>query len=151
MSSPDVAVTTAGRYAEPRARQQLQRRTLGVVVASQVLGGAGLAAGVTVGALLAEQMLGTPSLTGLPAALFTLGSALAAYLVGRLTQRRGRRLGLALGFGAGGLGALGVVLAAPTCKPATPAPTWPLRISAAPRSPSRWSPPLSARSPAPTW
>jgi MFS family permease len=92
----------------------LQRRTLRVVVASQVLGGAGLAAGVTVGALLAEQMLDDDGLAGLPSALFTLGSALTAFLVGRLTQRRGRRIGLGLGFTAGALGAVGIVVAAAT-------------------------------------
>ena len=91
---------------------RVQRRILAVVVLSQVLGGAGLAAGVTVGALLAQEMLGSDSLAGLPAGLITLGSALAAYLVGGLTQRAGRRIGLGAGFATGGLGALGVVLAA---------------------------------------
>ncbi|MEP7766183.1 MFS transporter [Sanguibacter sp. 25GB23B1] len=95
-------------------RETLYRRTLVVVVASQVFGGAGLAAGITVGALLAEEMLGTDSLAGLPAALFTLGSALTAFTVGRLSQRSGRRVGLTAGFAAGGLGAAGVVLAAAT-------------------------------------
>lgn len=90
----------------------LQRRTLRIVVASQVFGGAGLAAGVTVGGLLAEDMVGGDSVAGLPSALFTLGSALAAFLVGRVTQRAGRRLGLGVGFGAGALGAVGVVIAA---------------------------------------
>lgn len=93
-------------------RAAVQRRTLTVVVAAQVLGGAGLAAGVTVGALLAQDMLGGESLAGLPAGLFTLGSALAAYLVGAVSQRSGRRLGLSLGFITGGIGAIGVVAAA---------------------------------------
>jgi MFS family permease len=93
-------------------RARVQKRTLAVVVASQILGGAGLAAGVTVGALLAQQMLGSDGLAGLPTALFTLGSALTAYLVGRLSQRWGRRSGLGLGFASGGLGAVGVVVAA---------------------------------------
>jgi MFS family permease len=102
------------RAADEELRKRVQRRTLAVVVASQVLGGAGLAAGVTVGALLAQQLVGADSLAGLPAALFTLGSAGAAFVVGRVSQRRGRRVGLGLGFCAGGLGALGVVVAAAT-------------------------------------
>lgn len=93
-------------------RDRVQRRTLAVVVLSQVLGGAGLAAGITVGALLAQEMLGSDGLAGVPTALFTLGSALAAYLVGRLTQRSGRRVGLGAGFAAGAAGAVGVVAAA---------------------------------------
>jgi MFS family permease len=93
-------------------RARVQRRTLFVVVLGQVLGGAGLAAGVTVGALLAQDMLGTEGLAGVPTALFTLGSAVAAYLVGRISQRAGRRVGLGLGFLAGGAGAAGVVVAA---------------------------------------
>ncbi|WP_307857132.1 MFS transporter [Pseudarthrobacter albicanus] len=96
----------------PKRRHALYRRTLAVVIVSQIFGGAGLAAGVTVGALLAQQMLGTAGLAGMPAALFTLGSAGAAFLVGRISQRRGRRAGLTSGFIAGGIGAGGVVLAA---------------------------------------
>ncbi|WP_285769111.1 MFS transporter [Peribacillus sp. SI8-4] len=98
----------------PEKQQQLYKRTLLVVVISQIFGGAGLAAGVTVGALLAQDMLGTDSVTGIPTALFTLGSAGAALLVGRLSQRFGRRPGLAAGFFAGGIGAVGVVIAALT-------------------------------------
>lgn len=98
--------------ADERERDLVQRRTLRVVMLGQVLGGAGLAAGVTVGALLAEEMLDTEGLAGIPAALFTLGSALTAWLVGGISQRSGRRIGLGLGFTAGGLGAAGVVLAA---------------------------------------
>ncbi|MBH0328483.1 MFS transporter [Brevibacillus brevis] len=96
----------------PDKQQRLYKRTLWIVVISQIFGGAGLAAGVTVGALLAQDMLGSESLAGIPAALLTLGSAVAALLVGRLSQRFGRRLGLASGFLAGGIGAIGVVLAA---------------------------------------
>lgn len=96
--------------AELRAR--VQRRTLRVVVLSQVLGGAGLAAGATVGALLAESMLGSTGLAGIPTALFTLGSAITAFLVGRTANRHGRRVGLGAGFAAGGAGAIGVVTAA---------------------------------------
>lgn len=108
---PAVAGTHAQLPSEAE-QAQVHRRTLTVVVISQILGGAGLAAGISVGALLAEDMLGSQGLSGLPTGLFTLGSALAAYLVGRSTHRLGRRLGLARGFLAGGLGAFGVVVAA---------------------------------------
>ncbi|MFF2533655.1 MFS transporter [Brevibacillus sp. NPDC058079] len=96
----------------PDKQQRLYKRTLWIVVISQIFGGAGLAAGVTVGALLAQDMLGSESLAGIPSALLTFGSAVAALLVGRLSQRFGRRLGLASGFLAGGIGAIGVVIAA---------------------------------------
>ena len=94
------------------AQERLYKRTLWIVILSQTFGGAGLAAGITVGALLAQQMIGTSSVAGLPTALFTLGSALSAYLVGHFSQSHGRRLGLSFGFIAGGIGAIGVVLAA---------------------------------------
>lgn len=100
------------------ARASLYRRSLTVVVISQVFGGAGLAAGVTVGALLAQDMLGSEAVAGLPAALFTLGSAIAAYTVGRVSQAAGRRNGLAAGFFAGALGAAGIVAAALIDSPA---------------------------------
>ncbi|MEI5889233.1 MFS transporter [Bacillus luti] len=95
-------------------QQKLYKRTLIIVSISQMFGGAGLAAGITVGALLAQQMLGTDAYAGLPAAMFTLGSAVAAFIVGKLSQKHGRRIGLAAGFIVGGLGAIGVVLAAIT-------------------------------------
>jgi MFS family permease len=96
----------------PEKLQGLYKRTLWIVMLSQVFGGAGLAAGITVGALLARDMLGTDSYAGLPVFLFTLGSAGAALIVGRLSQRFGRRTGLAAGFITGGIGSFGVVFAA---------------------------------------
>ena len=53
----------------------------------------------------------------MPAALFTLGSALAANLVGRLAQAAGRRPGLTLWFLAGAVGASGIVVAAVISSP----------------------------------
>ncbi|MER5596440.1 MFS transporter [Streptomyces sp. NPDC002265] len=95
-----------------------QRRILRVLVASQVLSGAGLAAGVTVGALLAQDMLGSTNLAGLPSALMTTGSALTAVTVGRVSQARGRRPGLAAGYLAGAIGSAGVIVAAVLDNPA---------------------------------
>ncbi|MCC9706647.1 MFS transporter [Streptomyces sp. MNU76] len=106
MTSTDSAAT------EISPRSQAQRRVLTVLVTAQVLSGAGLAAGITVGALLAQDMLGSTGLAGLPSALFTAGSALAAVTVGRMSQARGRRSGLAAGYLVGAVGGAGVVAAA---------------------------------------
>jgi MFS family permease len=89
-----------------------QRRTLAVLLLAQILSGAGLAAGITVGALLAEQMLGTSRWSGLPTVFFTIGSAAAAIVLGRVSQRFGRRAGLSGGYLIGALGSVGVVVAA---------------------------------------
>ncbi|WP_369203662.1 MFS transporter [Streptomyces sp. PU-14G] len=82
------------------------------MVAAQALSGVGLAAGVTVGALLAQDMLGSTGLAGLLSALSIAGSALAAVAVGRISQARGRRPGLSSGYLAGALGSAGVIVAA---------------------------------------
>ncbi|MBA9042446.1 MFS family permease [Bacillus aryabhattai] len=98
----------------PERQAKLYKKTLRILIFSQIFGGAGLGAGVTVGALLAQDMLGTENAAGIPTALFTLGSAGAALLIGRSSQRFGRRAGLAGGFLAGGIGAIGVIIAALT-------------------------------------
>jgi MFS family permease len=107
-----VTTTTPARGTGDLPRSLAQRRVLTVLVAAQVLSGAGLAAGVTVGALLAQDMLGSTSLAGLLSALSTAGSALAAIAIGRLSQARGRRPGLAAGYLAGAIGSAGVIAAA---------------------------------------
>ena len=109
----DVQTASLQSYIDSSEKQKaLYKRTLFIVSISQIFGGAGLAAGVTVGALLAQQMLGTDAFAGIPSALLTLGSAGAALFVGRLSQHYGRRTGLSAGFMIGGLGALGVIMAA---------------------------------------
>ena len=106
--APDAANTAGGLDHVAR----VQKRTLTVLVFAQVCSGAGLAAGITVGALLAQDMLDSTGWSGLPSALFTFGSAGAALAVGRLSQRWGRRPGLAAGYAAGAIGSLGIVAAA---------------------------------------
>jgi MFS family permease len=109
--------TTAAATVDDLARSQAQRRVLIVLVVAQVLSGAGLAAGVTVGALLAQDMLQSTSLAGLPSALGTAGSVLAAAAVGHISQVRGRRPGLTAGYLTGAVGSAGVIAAAITGSP----------------------------------
>ncbi|PAK83121.1 MFS transporter, partial [Rothia dentocariosa] len=71
----------------PERQIHLYKKTLRILILSQIFGGAGLGAGITVGALLAQDMLGTENAAGIPTALFTLGSAGAALLIGRSSQR----------------------------------------------------------------
>jgi MFS family permease len=90
----------------------VQRRTLVVVVAAQVLGGLGLAAGVSVGVLIARQLLDSALLAGLPLAAATAGGAAAAIGLSRVMARGGRRPGLVAGYLLGAVGSVGVVVAA---------------------------------------
>ena len=108
MTSSFAAPTSPSIVVEPPE----QRRTLAVLLLAQILSGAGLAAGITVAALLAEQMLGSSRWSGLPTVFFTVGSAAAAVGLGRLSQRFGRRAGLSTGYLIGALGTVGVVVAA---------------------------------------
>src|SRR3954464_4872557 len=84
--------------------QQVQRRTLRVLVVSQALGGLGMSIGIAVAALLAEDLSGSEKLAGLAQTMQVLGAALASFLLAHVMNRHGRRIGLGLGYllGAGG-------------------------------------------------
>lgn len=89
----------------------LQRRTVAVLAAAQVLGGLGTGAVAAVGALLAAD-LASDSLSGLSAAGSVVGAALMALPVSRLMEEKGRRAGLLLAYLTGILGTAIVVLGA---------------------------------------
>ncbi|WP_235629523.1 MFS transporter [Mycobacteroides saopaulense] len=95
-------------------RSLMTSRGMTVLLLSQLIGGAGLAAGVTVGALLSQSAFGTELLAGLPNAAVTAGTAGAAAIVGSLSQRWGRRAGLAFGYGAAAIGSLAAMFAIAT-------------------------------------
>ena len=73
------------------------------------LGSAGFLVAATVNTIVGAGISGNPAWAGLPAAMFTLGTALSAFLLGFAMERFGRRVGMLLGLGAG---LLGPVLAA---------------------------------------
>ena len=83
-----------------------------MLVATQVLGGTGLFTGFAVSALLAQDLSGSTSLAGLPTAAAVSASALAALPISRWMAHRGRRPGLAVGYGLAAFGAAVVVAAA---------------------------------------
>ncbi|GAB4071763.1 MFS transporter [Angustibacter speluncae] len=87
-------------------------RRLPVLVTSQVLGGIGVASGIAVGGLLAQQVSGSTSLSGLAQTAAVLGAALLAVPLARLAGRSGRGPALAAGYGLGLVGAVLAVVAA---------------------------------------
>ncbi|QRY42090.1 MFS transporter [Microbacterium hominis] len=76
---------------------RVQRRTVGVLAAGQVLGGIAFGATVSLGALLAADLSGQEALSGLATASVTLGASFCAIPLARLAARRGRRVALTLG------------------------------------------------------
>jgi MFS family permease len=88
----------------------LQRRTVRVLMAAQVLGGLGQS-GAAAGALLALDLTGSESLAGLPLATLVAGSSAAVVPIAALSRRSGRRAGLTAALATAALGATGVVVA----------------------------------------
>jgi MFS family permease len=91
-------------------REALQRRTLRVLVAAQVLSGLG-GSGAAAGALLALDITGSDALASLPLALLVVGSASTVVPISALSRRAGRRTGLATALAIATVGAVGVVIA----------------------------------------
>lgn len=113
MSAPQAAAA-AGRPGPPGPPgpprpvdvAAAQRRTLGTLVTTQAFGGIGVSAAVSVNALLAKDVSGSEQLAGLAQTAQTFGAALVTFLIARLMDARGRRIGLATGYAVGGLGAV---------------------------------------------
>ena len=88
-------------------RAAIQRRTLRVLTTGQVVGAAALAAAVTVGAFVVQDMLGDETAwAGIATATVTTGTAFMSQVLSRRMQRRGRRPGLQLGYGLAVVGGL---------------------------------------------
>ena len=91
---------------------RVQRRTVGVLSIAQVLGGVAFGATLSLGAVLAADISGDETFSGLAAAAVTFGTAIIAIPLARLARRRGRRLSLATGMAVALVGVTLVVLAA---------------------------------------
>lgn len=90
----------------------IQARTVGVLVAGQILGGLGMGATIAIGAVLATEIAGSEAWAGAAATMSTLGAAGAAIPLARLAQRLGRRPALAAGAFLAAIGTLVTLVAA---------------------------------------
>jgi MFS family permease len=90
----------------------VQRRTVGVLSGSVALAGLGVTVGITVGGLLARDVAGTDSAAGLGTTAGVLGAAVLAVPLARISDRSGRRAGLAAGYAVAVIGAVITVAAA---------------------------------------
>ncbi|WP_018219065.1 MFS transporter [Salinispora vitiensis] len=91
----------------------IQRRTLGLLFGTQIIGGIGVTIGIAVGALLAVRIAGT-AVAGLTQSAAVVGAALLAIPITRIMNGYGRRPGLVVAYLVGAAGAVLVVLAAVT-------------------------------------
>ena len=89
----------------------VQRRAVLVLALTQIAGGIGMGAMLAVGALIALELSGSDTWSGMATTMITLGAAVFALPLASLSARSGRRPGLATGWALGALGGT-VVLAA---------------------------------------
>ncbi|MGP3685267.1 MFS transporter [Streptomyces sp. IBSNAI002] len=90
----------------------LRRRTTGVLIASQMLGGLGVPISIALAPVLAAEVSGTEAMSGLASTAAVIGTALMSLPLAALMTARGRRPGLVLAYLIGATGAGLVVLAA---------------------------------------
>lgn len=82
-----------------------QRHTVRTLVVSQAIGGVGLSSAIAVAALLAKDVTGSDSLSGLAQTAQVLGAAVGAAVLAGYMAHHGRRPGLSIGYLVGALGA----------------------------------------------
>ena len=107
-----MRIVTGTTLEQPVDLRAVQRRTTVVLSWSQVLGSAGLTSGITMGGLIAKDLLGGATWAGAATAALTLGTAVASARLSELMFRRGRRPGLAVGYVLGSIGGAVSILAA---------------------------------------
>ncbi|MBX9471365.1 MFS transporter [Microcella sp.] len=90
----------------------VQRRTRTVLMIGQVLAGLGMGATLSIGAILAAEISGSPAFSGMAATMVTLGAALAAIPLARLARRAGRAPALATGALTAATGAVIAIISA---------------------------------------
>lgn len=99
---------------DPAAAVPRRGFSLAILVGNQLLAGIGVASGIAVAALLAEELTGTVVLAGLSQTSSVLGAGLVAIPLARLAVAKGRHIALAAGYALAATGAVLVITAAVT-------------------------------------
>lgn len=88
-----------------------QRRTVLTLVGAQAFGALGITIGIATASLLARDISGSEEYAGTAQTAQVLGAAGASWLLARVMNRRGRRIGLVAGYLIGAAGSALAVLA----------------------------------------
>lgn len=107
-----VAAVTTSLEHSPAILERVQRRSVSVLSAGQVLGSLAIAGSVAAGALIAAGVSGSDAAAGLAQTFGVLGAAIMALPLARVALSKGRRASLAFGYGLGALGCLIVIAGA---------------------------------------
>lgn len=83
---------------DPSSLPFLRRRVTATVFVAVAAGLTGMFAALTVAPLIAQEVAGSTSLSGIPSASAIAGTAAAAVVLSRVMAGRGRRRGLVVGF-----------------------------------------------------
>ncbi|HLS74352.1 MAG TPA: MFS transporter [Actinomycetaceae bacterium] len=97
-TDPEAAAAVAADPALLPGTASIQRRTLIVLVISQVIGTIGVGVAPSIGVLLAGEVTDNEAWAGLARTASTLGAALAGIPLGTLAAHRGRRFALTSGW-----------------------------------------------------
>ncbi len=92
-------------------KESVRQRLTIILFVGQSLFAAAMIATFTLMAIVAADLSGSDALAGIPSTLTLLGRAVAAYPIGLLLDRAGRRMGLSAGFGLGVMGSMTAVYA----------------------------------------
>lgn len=121
MEAPHAGVSVSASVSRVLVHERggrLQRKTLIVLSIGTILGGLGVGASLSVGALLLAEVSGSDAISGLASAMFNMGAALAGIPLARLAARHGRRRAIVTGNACAMFGAVFAVVA-------TAAGSWP--------------------------
>ncbi|MEV0229396.1 MFS transporter [Nonomuraea sp. NPDC050786] len=86
------AVSSADRV------QTVQRRTLAVLSATQIVGGVGVAVGLALSSVVVDELSGSTVISGFAGTATVLGAALLALPAAKASGRGGRRAGLSVAY-----------------------------------------------------